>query len=125
MRFRIINENTLTYVVNYPNPFSTATRFYYELTGSVLPEVFQIHIYTITGRLVKVIDLKALGEVRLGRHLTTYAWDGTDEHGDRLANGVYLYRTIVRMPGEASLERREEGLSSYFKGGWGKMVLMR
>lgn len=125
VRFRIINENTLTYVVNYPNPFSTATRFYYELTGSVLPEVFQIHIYTITGRLVKVIDLKALGEVRLGRHLTTYAWDGTDEHGDRLANGVYLYRTIVRMPGEASLERREEGLSSYFKGGWGKMVLMR
>lgn len=125
VRFRIINESTISYVVNYPNPFSTSTRFYYELTGSVLPEVFQIHIYTVTGRLVKVIDLKALGEVRIGRHLTSYAWDGTDEYGDRLANGVYLYRVILRMPGEQAMERREEGLSSYFKGGWGKMVLMR
>jgi flagellar hook assembly protein FlgD len=112
-------------VVNYPNPFSTSTRFYYELTGSQLPEVFQIHIYTVTGRLVKVIDLKALGEVRIGRHLTAYAWDGRDDYGDRLANGVYLYRVILRMPGDAELKRREDGLESYFRSGWGKMVLMR
>lgn len=125
VRFRVINESSITQIINYPNPFSTSTRFYYELTGAVLPEVFQIHIYTITGRLVKVIDLKALGEVRIGRHLTTYAWDGTDEYGDRLANGVYLYRVILRMPEGRSLERRDEGLSEYFKSGWGKMVLMR
>lgn len=125
IQFRIINESAITHVVNYPNPFSTSTRFYYELTGSVLPEVFQIHIYTVTGRLVKVIDLKALGEVRIGRHLTSYAWDGTDEYGDRLANGVYLYRVVLRMPGQASLARREDGLEGYFKSGWGKMVLMR
>jgi hypothetical protein len=125
VRFRIINESTISYVVNYPNPFSTSTRFYYELTGAALPEVFQIHIYTISGRLVKVIDLKALGEVRIGRHLTTYAWDGTDEYGDRLANGVYLYRVILRMPGDQAIEKREVGLSDYFKGGWGKMVLLR
>ncbi len=125
IQFRIINESAITHVVNYPNPFSTSTRFYYELTGSSLPEVFQIHIYTVTGRLVKVIDLKALGEVRIGRHLTQYAWDGTDEYGDRLANGVYLYRVVLRMPGEAAIQRREDGLEGYFKSGWGKMVLMR
>ncbi|MCX7606699.1 MAG: hypothetical protein N2170_05475, partial [Bacteroidia bacterium] len=125
VQFRVINESTVSYVVNYPNPFSTSTRFYYELTGAVVPEVFQIHIYTLSGRLVKVIDLKALGEVRIGRHLTSYAWDGTDEYGDRLANGVYLYRTVMKMPGGQAVERREEGLSDYFKGGWGKMVLMR
>ncbi|MCX8112685.1 MAG: C25 family cysteine peptidase [Bacteroidia bacterium] len=125
VRFRVVNESSITYVINYPNPFSTSTRFYYELTGAVLPEVFQIHIYTITGRLVKVIDLKALGEVRIGRHLTSYAWDGTDEYGDRLANGVYLYRVVLRMPGDQAIERRSEGLDTYFKGGWGKMVLMR
>jgi len=125
IQFRVINESAITHVVNYPNPFSTSTRFYYELTGSQLPEVFQIHIYTVTGRLVKVIDLKALGEVRIGRHLTAYAWDGRDDYGDRLANGVYLYRVILRMPGDAELKRREDGLESYFRSGWGKMVLMR
>jgi hypothetical protein len=72
-----------------------------------------------------VIDLKALGEVRIGRHLTAYAWDGRDDYGDRLANGVYLYRVILRMPGDAELKRREDGLESYFRSGWGKMVLMR
>ncbi|MCS7162760.1 MAG: C25 family cysteine peptidase [Bacteroidia bacterium] len=125
VRFRVINQSTVTHVVNYPNPFSTSTRFYYELTGAVLPEVFQIHIYTVSGRLVKVIDLKALGEVRIGRHLTNYAWDGTDEYGDRLANGVYLYRVVLRMPEGHAIEQREEGMGRYFRGGWGKMVLMR
>jgi hypothetical protein len=125
VHFRIINESAITHVVNYPNPFSTSTRFYYELTGSQLPDVFQLHIYTVTGRLIKVIDLKALGEVRIGRHLTSYAWDGTDEHGDRLANGVYLYRVVLKMPGDATLAKREDGLDGYFKSGWGKMVLMR
>jgi hypothetical protein len=125
VQFRVINESSITHVVNYPNPFSTSTRFYYELTGAQLPEVFQIHIYTVTGRLVKVIDLKALGEVRIGRHLTSYAWDGRDEYGDQLANGVYLYRVILKMPGEGEIKKREDGLEGYFKSGWGKMVLMR
>ncbi|MGQ9863433.1 MAG: putative type IX secretion system sortase PorU2 [Bacteroidia bacterium] len=125
VRFRVINESTITPVINFPNPFSTATRFYYELTGSELPEVFQIHIYTMSGRLVKVIDLKALGEVRIGRNVTAYAWDGTDEFGDRLANGVYLYRVVIRMPGSKALPLREVGAEKYFEKGWGKMVLMR
>ncbi|MCS6789441.1 MAG: C25 family cysteine peptidase [Bacteroidia bacterium] len=125
LRFRVVKESSLSYVINYPNPFSTSTRFYYELTGAVLPEVFQIHIYTLSGRLVKVIDLKQLGEVRIGRHLTRYAWDGTDEHGERLGNGVYLYRTVIKMPGAISLQQQAPELSSYFEGGWGKMVLMR
>jgi hypothetical protein len=38
---------------------------------------------------------------------------------------VYLYRVILRMPGDAELKRREDGLESYFRSGWGKMVLMR
>ncbi len=126
IRFRVINESTITHVFNYPNPFSTSTRFVYTLTGSVLPEVFQIHIYTITGRLVKVIDLVELGEVSIGRHITNYAWDGTDENGDPLANGVYLYRVVIKMPEGKTLRINDPAENQrYFKGGWGKMYLMR
>ena len=122
--FRVENQATMTQVLNYPNPFSTSTRFVFTLTGSVVPDVFQIHIYTISGKLVKVVDLKALGDVHIGQNITNYAWDGTDEYGDRLANGVYLYRVVTRTTGE-SLELRDEGINQFFNNGWGKMYLMR
>ncbi len=124
IRFEVDNSSTITQVLNYPNPFSTSTRFVYTLTGAQLPEVFQIHIYTISGRMVKMIDLMELGEVYFGNNITNYSWDGTDEYGDPLANGVYLYRTVIRMPGE-EIEVRDEKTSQYFNNGWGKMVIMR
>ncbi|GAB4412620.1 MAG: hypothetical protein OHK0039_18730 [Bacteroidia bacterium] len=125
IRFTVENKSTISQVLNYPNPFSTSTRFVYTLTGSELPEVFQIHIYTISGKLIKIVDLKAMGDVQFGRNITDYAWDGTDEYGDRLANGVYLYRVVMRMASGQNPEDRDEGIDRYFNNGWGKMYLMR
>ncbi len=125
VRFQVINESTITDVVNYPNPFSTSTRFVYTLTGGVLPEVFKIYIYTVSGRLVKVIDLMETGDVRIGQNITNYAWDGRDEQGDLLANGVYLYKVVIKMPGESSLKKKDKDTSEYFKNGFGKMYIMR
>ncbi|MEM8897226.1 MAG: hypothetical protein AAGC85_03945, partial [Bacteroidota bacterium] len=124
VNFEVVNESSVTHLLNYPNPFSTATRFVYTLTGNEMPEVFQIQIYSISGRQVKVIDLMELGEVRFGRNITEYAWDGTDDFGDRLDNGVYLYRVVTKMATE-ELNLRETGVEKYFKNGWGKMYLMR
>ena len=124
IRFRVDNESSITHVLNYPNPFSTSTRFVYTLTGAELPELFQIHVYTISGKMVKVIDLLELGDVHFGRNITEYAWDGTDEYGDYLANGVYLYRTVIKMPSQ-DLKLRGEATEQFFNKGWGKMYLMR
>ena len=123
LRFEVENDRTLTQVLNYPNPFSSSTRFVYTLTGEELPEVFQIQVFTLSGKQVKVIDLVELGDVHWGRNITEYAWDGTDEYGDPLGNGVYLYRTVVKFPSGFTL--RTEGTEEYFKSGWGKMYLMR
>ncbi|TAE56542.1 MAG: T9SS C-terminal target domain-containing protein, partial [Bacteroidetes bacterium] len=126
IRFEVENTSSITHVFNYPNPFSSSTRFVYTLTGAEVPELFQIHIYTISGKLVKVVDLGELGDVHIGRNLTDYAWDGTDEYGDRLANGVYLYRIVTRMQSNvAEMELRDEGTSQYFNNGWGKMYILR
>lgn len=121
--FEVVNIRSVTNVLNYPNPFSSSTRFVYTLTGEELPELFQIQIYTISGKQIKVIDLLELGDVHYGRNITDYAWDGTDDFGDPLANGVYLYRTVIKMPSGFTL--REEGTEKYFNNGWGKMYLMR
>ncbi len=124
INFEVVNETAITHVLNYPNPFSTSTRFVYTLTGNELPEVFQIQIYTVSGRQVRVIDLVELGDAKLGRHITDFSWDGTDEFGDRLDNGVYLYRVVIKMPNEELLHR-EEPIDQFFKNGWGKLYILR
>jgi hypothetical protein len=122
--FEVINKPSVTEVLNYPNPFSTSTRFVFTLTGNEVPDYFKIQIFTITGKLIKEISKDELGNIHIGRNITDYAWDGTDMFGDKLANGIYLYRVQTQLNG-SEMEKRESGADSYFKKGFGKMYLMR
>jgi hypothetical protein len=124
VEFEVINRSTITNVMNYPNPFTSKTRFVFTLTGSKIPDDFFIRIMTVSGKIVKEIGQDELGIIRIGRNITDYAWDGTDNFGDRLANGVYLYKVFVKLNGQ-EMERRESAADDYFRKGWGKMVLMR
>ena len=122
--FEVINKPTITNVLNYPNPFSTSTRFVFTLTGSEVPDYFRIQILTISGKIVKEINKYELGAIHIGRNITDYAWDGKDEFGDQLANGVYLYRVLTQLDGK-SLEHRESQADPFFIQGYGKMYLIR
>lgn len=122
--FTVVNRSSLSDVLNYPNPFSTSTRFVYTLTGNEIPERFELHVYSISGKLVKVIDLAGMNEVQIGRNMTEYAWDGRDEFGDLLANGVYIYKVVAKINGDA-IEYRAEGGPQTMKNGFGKLYIMR
>jgi hypothetical protein len=124
IEFEVINESTVTHVMNYPNPFTTSTQFVFTLTGSAVPDVFTIQILTVTGKVVREITRQELGDIHIGRNITDYAWDGRDEFGDRLANGVYMYRVIMKINGE-TVERRNSGADEYFTKEFGKMYLFR
>jgi len=124
IQFEINNKPTVTSVLNYPNPFSTSTKFVFTLTGSEVPEVFTIRIITITGKVVKEITRSELGYVHIGRNISEYAWDGRDNFGDRLGNGVYLYHVVTKLNG-VSVEKSNTGADKYFVKEYGKMVLMR
>ena len=124
IRFEIINKSTITNIINYPNPFSTSTRFVFTLTGREVPDVFKIQIMTITGRVVREINKAELGPIHIGNNISEFSWDGTDRYGDQLANGLYLYRVITKINND-DIELRETGMDSYFKKGFGKMYLMR
>ncbi|MCC7301433.1 MAG: hypothetical protein IT233_02215 [Bacteroidia bacterium] len=122
--FEVENKPSITEVMNYPNPFSTSTRFVFTLTGSDLPETFTIQILTITGKVVREISKEELGHIHIGRNITEYAWDGRDQYGDLLGNGIYLYRVMTRLHGNA-IEHRESGADPFIHKGFGKMYLMR
>jgi hypothetical protein len=122
--FEVVTSSSITQLLNYPNPFSTSTRFVFELTGSEIPDELRIDIYTITGKLVKVIYLDELGPIRIGKNITEYAWDGKDMFGDQLANGVYFYLVSAKINGE-DIDHRATEADKYFKHEMGKMYLMR
>ena len=122
--FEIVHESSITYLMNYPNPFSTSTRFVFTLTGTEEPEEMIIQIMTVTGRVVREITEDEIGPISIGRNITEYAWDGTDEFGDPLANGVYLYRVKAKINGE-DIKHRETDADTHFKKEFGKMYLMR
>lgn len=124
VEFEVINRPTITEVLNYPNPFTTSTRFVFTLTGHERPTAMRIQIMTVTGRVVREIAMNELGDLRVGRNITDYAWDGTDQFGDRLARGVYLYRVIAQLNGQ-DIEYRETSAGSLFTKGFGKMYLLR
>jgi hypothetical protein len=124
IQFEINNKPTVTNVLNYPNPFSTSTKFIFTLTGSEVPEVFTIQIMTITGKIVREIQRSELGNLHIGRNITDYAWDGKDEYGDRLANGVYLYKIVTKLNG-SDIEKAGNSADKFFVKDFGKMVLMR
>jgi hypothetical protein len=124
IEFEVVNKPSITSVLNYPNPFSTSTKFVFTLTGSEVPSYFKIQIMTVTGKVVREIDGSELGNIHIGRNITEYAWDGKDEFGDQLANGIYLYRIMTQLNGN-EIEKRETNADQYFTKGFGKMYLIR
>lgn len=124
IRFEVINESQITNFYPYPNPFSTSTRFVFTLTGSIIPDQYKIQIMTISGKVVREIMQDEIGPIRIGNNITEYAWDGRDEYGDQLANGVYLYRVILNVPGQEFKHRATSG-DKGFKKGFGKLYILR
>ncbi len=123
--FEIDNTVAISNVLPYPNPMVDAVRFQYELTGEV-PSDYQIAIYSSSGRLVRSLGPDDLGPLQIGRRLTQGTWNGTDEYGQRLARGVYLYRFQVEQATQGvDFEHRSTGAEKAVESGFGKLVIVR
>jgi len=126
VQFKVIEKQSVSNILNYPNPFSTSTQFIFTLTGEELPDIMSISILTLTGKVVKEITKDQLGPLRIGINRTEYKWDGTDEFGTKLANGVYLYKVNSRKKnGEKYDPYSINKIDTLFKEGYGKLVILR
>ncbi len=125
--FTIISKAMISNLLNYPNPFSTSTAFVFTLTGSEIPQNMKIQVLTVTGKIVREITKDELGPIRIGRNITEFKWDGTDQFGQKLGNGVYLYRFVTSLNGQRMEKYKAKGdnTDKFFNNGYGKMYLMR
>lgn len=99
-----IAQKTLTFTVaegfdlivygNYPNPFKDQTiiSYYIESNGEI--DKLSVKIYATSGRLIrsKMLDLDptVLDDNLLEPNYHELVWDGTDDDGNPVANGVYF-----------------------------------
>ncbi|MEY3237841.1 MAG: hypothetical protein RI883_1942, partial [Bacteroidota bacterium] len=95
----------LDHVLNYPNPFTTHTDFYFEHNQACAQLEVQIQIFTVSGRLVKTINQLVHTE---GFRSSGIPWDGRDDFEDQLAKGVYIYSLSVKSPDGKIAEKTEK-----------------
>ncbi len=72
-------------VNNTPNPFCSSTVISYTLPSNIREA--EIEIYNIKGQLVRELKIQ---NVKL--KMNEVEWDGNDDRGKMLPNGVYLYK---------------------------------
>ena len=95
--FNVFKNPDLINVFNYPNPFKNDTYFTFEIHGVNVPEEFLIKIYTVAGRLIRDISIPS-SELKIG--FNKIYWDGKDQDGDKIANGLYFYKMISKNEGK-------------------------
>ena len=95
----------LSHVLNYPNPFTTKTQFYFEHNQACDLLEVQVQIFNVSGKLIKNISKFVHTE---GFRSEPIEWDGRDEFGDKIGRGVYVYRVKIKTSDGAAAEKFEK-----------------
>jgi len=82
----------LSGVMNYPNPFSDVTYFVFDHNKPNNSFDIEIRIFNINGQWVETLMAHSSAS---GLSISPLEWDGTDSGGNKLGNGVYIYRLYV------------------------------
>ena len=98
-------ELALEHVLNYPNPFTTRTEFYFEHNRPCGELDVRLQVFTVAGRLVKTLARRLQCE---GFRSEPLAWDGLDDQGDKLGRGVYVYRLSISNDAGESADKIEK-----------------
>ena len=76
----------------FPNPFDDelGTRFSFTFTGAQ-PFDLLVRVYTVAGHLIYEHSERDLNP---GYH--QIPWDGRDAEGQKIANGIYIYKLLAK-----------------------------
>ena len=107
IEFRVAESDDLKldHVLNYPNPFTESTQFYFEHNRPNEQLDVLIQIFTVTGKLVKSIHKQVMPS---GFRVGPIRWDGYDDFEDNIGKGVYIYKLKVRSEDGETAEKIEK-----------------
>ncbi|MFN8357400.1 MAG: C25 family cysteine peptidase [Spirosomataceae bacterium] len=94
--FKVVNQQSIRSAIAAPNPFSFFTKFSYSVTGSAAPDEFNLTIYNLLGEVVRTFTQQ---DVPLRVGTMDILWDGNNQAGLPLPNGMYLYKWSLKRNG--------------------------
>ncbi len=98
-------ELALDHILNYPNPFTTHTEFWFEHNQVCSFLDVRIQVFTVSGKLVKSFNRRVKTD---GFRIDPIEWNGRDDFGDPLGRGVYVYKLSVQTPEGQKVEKFEK-----------------
>ena len=107
LSFQVVNNNeiVLEKVLNYPNPFTDYTEFWFNHNHSYENLEVNIRVFSISGKLVWQHQQSIITDGFLSREIT---WDGRDNFGNKLAKGVYVYEISLKAPNGKTAKKIEK-----------------
>ena len=104
------NEFVLTDFINYPNPFSSNTEFYFQHNQMAQNLDVTLEIYSITGSLVRTINNTFFDD---GYRIGPIQWNGKDESANRLSAGMYIAQLKIQTENDFTFKSIRLILSPY------------
>jgi flagellar hook assembly protein FlgD len=85
---------------NYPNPFQDYTVFSFLIIANDILDKFTISIYTVAGRKIREINRPQGSDEIWDPGYHEIEWDGRDQDGAMVANGVYFAMIKADLKGK-------------------------
>ncbi|MBK8955329.1 MAG: type IX secretion system sortase PorU [Saprospiraceae bacterium] len=106
VEFVVIDENDLVIrdVYNYPNPFNDYTKFQFQTNISSTQMDVEIDIRAISGQGVRKLKQRFLNN---GYRVISMQWDGRDDGGSEIPNGVYTYKINIEAKNGQELLKKQ------------------
>ena len=76
---------------NYPNPFNPTTTISFSLNTENTEDT-ELIIYNLKGQKIKTFPVILSPESVFGKGQSSIVWDGTDQTGQPVSSGIYLYK---------------------------------
>ncbi len=104
--FTVVEDGELRidHVLNYPNPFTTRTAFWFEHNYPGTDLYSKVEVFTVSGKLIKTLTQTINTP---GNRSMEIEWDGRDDYGNKIGRGVYIYRLVVRSFNGKTAEKWE------------------
>lgn len=111
IRFTVTKESELAVenLYPYPNPFTEKVKFFFNHNQNQTDLQVTLSVYTINGLLIRTLKQNFSGS-SAGESLE---WDGKDQDGDKIANGIYIAKTKIKDLRSGKTETKISKLLKY------------